>query len=162
MKKAWKIKIESPEEKLAGLCKILPEHMAKRMLMSRNLGIFERIVEEGIAPLLAATVLEDTLVALRRENVAVERIDEERLIAVFEEYRSGNITKAAIGELLRAVANEPQKEMSALVREKGLAKISGVELATLVKAENAQLGAIMAKYRLRVDAAEVQKLLKKN
>lgn len=161
LKKAGKIKIESPQEKLEGLCKLLPEHMAKRMLTSRNLGLFERIAREGIEPMLAATVLEDTLVALRRENVAVEKVTNEKLIAVFGEYKKGEITKAAIGELLRAVAFEPQKEMGALIREKGLAKISGEELASLVKAENAQLGAIMAKYRLRVDAAEVQKLLKK-
>jgi len=161
LKKAGKIEIESPQEKLAGLCKLLPEHMAKRMLMSRNLGIFERIVGEGIEPMLAATVLEDTLVALRRENVPVEKISEEKLTAVFEEYKNGAITKAAIGEVLRAAANEPEREIGSLVVEKGLAKITGEKLAALVKSENAQLGQIMAKYRLRVDAAEVQKLLKK-
>lgn len=161
LENAGKIKIQSPQEKLQALCKILPEAMAKRMLTSRNLALFEKLVGEGMDAPLVASVLEDTLVALRRENVPVERVDEGKLNGIFLAQKNGSIVKAAMGELLRAAANEPQKEINALIEEKGLGKISGKKLEALLKEEKGDFGAIMKKYRLRVDAAQVQKLLKK-
>ena len=161
LKEAADMKIQSPQEKLEGLCKILPQQMAKRMLTSRNFALFETLVKEGADAMLAAATLEDTLVALRREGVPVEGVGKEKLIAVFEAHKKGKITKAAIGELLRAAASEPATGLDALIGEKALGKISGKELEVLVKKENLPLGQIMAKYRLRVDAQEVQKLLKK-
>ena len=45
--------------------------MAKRMLKSKHLKTFEKLVGMGVEPMLAAATLEDTLVALRREGVEI-------------------------------------------------------------------------------------------
>jgi glutamyl-tRNA(Gln) amidotransferase subunit E len=60
---------ESLEEKQKKLEKMLNKELASRIIKSRHLHLFERLVEAGAEPMLAATTLEDTIVSLRREGV---------------------------------------------------------------------------------------------
>lgn len=62
--------------------------------------------------------------------------------------------KAAIPDILRGMCGGKNVREAA----KGLERISGVELKKLVK-EKKDFGAIMREYRLRVDAAELKKLI---
>lgn len=160
---------EMPEVKLAQLKKVLNPELAEKIMRSRNLPLFEKIAAEAKAdPTLVATTLEETLVSLRREGIAVEKISDEKMEELFSEFAKGGFAKAAIPEILKLVAAKPKEEISDLVGEGGLAKLSGKELEQAVGKELAAvpdkkkaIGAVMAKLRLRADPEEVMKLIKK-
>ena len=65
------------------------------MLKSRNLQLFEELVEAGAEPMLAASTLEQTLVELRREGLELGR-PREQLLELFAAYGKGLFVKAAI------------------------------------------------------------------
>lgn len=138
---------ESLEEKQARLKKLLNEEMAQKMLRSARLPLFEKLVKEGIDPMLVASTLENTLVALRREGV---QPNEQAVIEALQGHKQEKWVKAAIPEILK----DPTKKNE-------LQRISGKQLEKIAKEFEYNLGKIMQKYRLQVDAQELQKLLKK-
>ncbi len=149
---------ESLEEKQARLENLLNKEMAKKMLKSRSLHIFEKLVESGADPMLAATTIENTLVSLRREGVEIENV-EMALEKLFEEFSKGTFVKAAIPDVLKGMAKGASAE--SVIKVYRLQKISGKELEKLVENEGRDLKKIMAKYRLQVDPKEVAALIKK-
>ncbi|HSB46875.1 MAG TPA: Glu-tRNA(Gln) amidotransferase subunit GatE [Candidatus Bilamarchaeum sp.] len=149
---------ESLEDKKAKLEKLLNKEMAGRMLKSRNLHLFEKLVEGGAEPMLAATTLEDTLVSLRREGVEFEDA-EKTLGELFAEYKNGAFVKAAIPDILKGMAKGARVE--AVLKVFRLQRIAGKELEALVAENNGDMKAIMQKYRLQVDPAEVSAILRK-
>jgi glutamyl-tRNA(Gln) amidotransferase subunit E len=142
--------LEEKEKKLRG---ILNPEMAGRMLKSRNLQLFEGLVDAGAEPMLAAGTLEQTLVELRREGLEL-RNPKEDLAALFDEYKQGLFVKAAIPDVLRGMCGGKKVREAA----KGMERITGAELKKLVK-EKKDFGAIMREYRLRVDAGELKKAM---
>ena len=96
-------KTESLDNKRARLEKMLNKEMAARMLKSRNLHLFEMLIDAGADPMLAATTLEETVVSLRREGI--EFVDLEKSLAeLFSEYKKGSFVKAAIPDILKGMA----------------------------------------------------------
>ncbi|MBD3398002.1 Glu-tRNA(Gln) amidotransferase subunit GatE [Candidatus Micrarchaeota archaeon] len=146
--------LEAKERKLKEL---LNPEMAKRMLKSKHLKLFEKFVEMGVEPMLAATTLEDTLVALRREGTELKN-PEPALTTLFEHYLNGEFVKSAIVEILPGMAED--KQVQEILEEKNLRRITGEELKELVGKHNRDMGEIMKNYRLRVDAKEVKEILK--
>ncbi|MBD3389340.1 Glu-tRNA(Gln) amidotransferase subunit GatE [Candidatus Micrarchaeota archaeon] len=146
--------LEAKQSKLEGL---LNPEMAKRMLKSRHLKTFEKLVEMGVEPMLAATTLEDTLVALRREGREVHN-PEQVLPEVFRHYLEGKFVKAALPEILPEVSSG--RLLDEVIEEKGLRKITGEELKELMEKHNKDMGEIMRNYRLRVNAKEAKELIK--
>lgn len=142
------------EEKSGWLAGILNPEMAGRMLKSRNLQLFEELVNSGAEPMLAASTLEQTLVELRREGLELAG-PKESLLALFDEYKKGLFVKAAIPDVLRGMCRGKNVREAA----KGLERISGAELKKLIKEKNGDFGAIMREYRLRVDAGELKKAM---
>ncbi len=149
---------ESLEERTARLEKMLNREMAQRVLRSRNLHLFEKLVSAGADPMLAATTLEETIVSLRREGIEFADL-EKALTDLFSEYRKGSFVKAAIPDILRNMAKGARAE--AVIKVFRLQKISGKELEKLVEENNHDMKAVMQKYRLQVDPAEVSSMLKK-
>ncbi|MEW5996925.1 MAG: Glu-tRNA(Gln) amidotransferase subunit GatE [Candidatus Micrarchaeota archaeon] len=142
------------EEKEKKLRKILNPEMAGRMLKSRNLQLFEELVEAGAEPMLAASTLEQALVELRREGLELKN-PREQLMELFAEYGKGLFVKAAIPEILRGMCKGKNVREAAT----GLERITGAELRKLVKEKGKDFGKIMKEYRLRVDAAELKKAM---
>lgn len=124
------------------------------MLKSRNLPLFEELVEGGAEPMLVASVLEQTLVELRREGLELGR-PREQLLDLFSEYGKGLYVKAAVPEILRGMCRGKRAAEAA----EGLEKISGGELEGLVKEKGGDFGKIMREYRMRVDAKELKEAL---
>jgi Glu-tRNA(Gln) amidotransferase subunit E-like FAD-binding protein len=150
-------KTESLDEKKTRLEKILNKEMAGRILKSRHLHIFDRLVADGNDAMLVATTLEDTVVALRRESV--EFVDlEKTLAALFAEYKKGSFVKAAVPEVLKGMAKGAR--VDAVLKVFRLQKITGEALEKLVAENNFDMKTIMQKYRLQVDAADVAKAIK--
>ncbi len=147
---------EALEDKKARLLKLLGNaEMAERMLRSRNLALFERLVKDGAEPTLAASTLESTLVSLRREGVVLE--PDKALPELFALYNKGAFVKAAIPDILKDVAKGRPLSDAA----KDYSVISGKELEKIVKELGSDMKAIMSKYRTRVDPKELDKLIKK-
>ena len=149
---------ESLEDKKARLESLLNKEMAGRMLKSRNLHLFERLVSKGADPMLAATTMEDTMVSLKREGVQFED-PEKTLSELFEEYRKGAFVKAAIPDILKGMAKGARVE--AVLKVFRLQKVSGEALEGIAAECGYDMKAIMQKYRLQVDASEVAEVLKK-
>jgi glutamyl-tRNA(Gln) amidotransferase subunit E len=149
---------ESLEHKKEKLEKLLNKEMAGRMLKSRNLHLFEKLVAKGADPMLAATTLEETVVSLRREGVEFGD-PEKTLTEAFAEYKNGAFVKAAMPDLLKGMAKGARVE--AVLKVFRLQKVSGKELEALVSENNNDMKAIMQKYRLQVDPAEVSEIIKR-
>ena len=148
---------ESLEEKKQKLLKLLgsPE-MAHNMLRSRNLQLFERLIDQGANPMLAATTLENTLISLRREGIEIRNVDEV-LPDVFALFEKKKIVKSAIPDILKEVAKG--KIVGEVAKEYSI--ITGIELRKIVDSLNNDIKAIMSKYRTRIDPEELHKALKK-
>jgi len=147
---------ETLEEKKARLLKMLGNaEMADKMLRSRNLGLFERLVEGGAEPMLAASTLENTLVSLRREGAEIKEPGTV-LEELFALYRKGKFVKAAIPDILREAAKGKPVPDAA----KGYSIISGKELEKIAKELGFDIKAIMSKYRTRIDPKELDRILK--
>lgn len=153
-----KKRVAAPEEKLSELQGILNSEMAGKMLKSQNLAVFEKITGMGIEPMLAAATVENTLTALRREGVEIRDVGG-ILADLFSNYKKGLFAKAAIPEILKAMA--AGKGAAGAVEELGLRKISGKELENIVKECNFDMKEVMRKYRLRVESDEVQRAIAK-
>lgn len=140
--------------------RLLNPELAEKMLRSERLELFMELIGKKIDPTLAAVTLEDTMKTLRREGVNVARIGEERILGVFDDYQKGKIVKAAIPEVLRTIAMEPDRKIADIIRMKGLGRISGKELEKMLKEMNASnIGIVMSKHRLNVDPEELRALM---
>ena len=151
-------KSESLEVKKRKLDKTLNKEMSARVLRSRNLHLFERLVDAGADPMLAATTLEETVVSLRREGVEFADL-EKTLKELFAELKKGSFVKAAIPEVLKGMAKGARAE--AVLKVYRLQKITGPQLESIVEESGHDLKKIMQKYRLQVEPAEVARLLGK-
>ena len=145
-------------EKKARLEKMLNKDMAQAMLKSRNLHLFEKLVEQGNEPMLVANALENTLIALRRDGTEFNDL-EKTMKELFNEYKKGSFVKAAIPDVLKGMAKG--SPASVVLKVFRLQKITGPELEKLVAKEQCNQAIIMQKYRLQVDPAEVLQLVKK-
>lgn len=149
---------ESLDQKKTRLEKQLNKEMAARILRSRNLHLFEHLVNDGVDPMLAATTLEETLVSLRRDGIEFSDL-EDTLRDLFAEYRKGTFVKAAIPDVLRGMIKGARAE--AVVKVFRLGRLSGKDLETVVAENDFDMKKIMQKYRLQVDAQEVAEIIKK-
>jgi glutamyl-tRNA(Gln) amidotransferase subunit E len=149
--------MESLEDKKSRLEKMLNKEMAGRMLKSRYLHVFEKLVEGGADPMLVATTLEDTLVSLRREGTEFSDI-EKALSELFNEYKGGSFVKAAIPEVLKGMAKGAR--VDSVLKVYRLQKITGEALGAIAMEHDFDMKIIMQKYRLQVDAKEVAEVIK--
>lgn len=151
-------KTESLEKKQHKLEKMLNKEMASSILKSRHLHLFEKLVEAGADPMLVATTIENTLVSLRREEVEFKHM-EKTLIELFDEYKKDTFVKAAIPEVLKAMAKGARAE--AVLKVYRLQKITGDDLVDIVRESDFDMKKIMQKHRLQVDPQEVSQIIKK-
>ena len=127
---------EMPEEKLSKFVKVygLNEALARRMLNSYHLDLFEYIVEKmGIPATIVANTLEGVLKSLRRDGFPVENITDEKLIEVFKLLKNGVIAKEAIPEILQYLSENPEEDLDEIVDKLGLRAISMNELEKIVE-----------------------------
>lgn len=140
--------------------------LEEQMLWSPYLGLFSEIIEKtGVPGGIVAPILLEKTTQVRRSGVEVERISSEAMVRIFEEYKKGRITKAAIEEILKE-APATGERVESVIRSKKLERISGRALEKLVREMGKELSRgetisrIMNKYRLSVDGEELNKLLK--
>ncbi|MCX8197724.1 MAG: Glu-tRNA(Gln) amidotransferase subunit GatE [Candidatus Micrarchaeota archaeon] len=127
---------------------------------SPEFSVFAACVKKGIDAKFAASVISNTLQALKREGAPVSSLDEPKLIDFFESFQKRVFSKSASPEILRAMCQEGISASQA-AKKLGLQLVTGDELLSLISKEKLGISEFMAKHRLRVDAEEVQKAFKK-
>jgi glutamyl-tRNA(Gln) amidotransferase subunit E len=149
---------ESLDAKRTRLEKMLNKEMAGRIIKSRHLHLFEKLVKEGTEPMLVATTLEETIVSLRRDEVEFADL-EKTLTELFAEYKNGSFVKAAIPDILKGMAKGARVE--AVLKVMRLGKLTGKALEELVAQNDYDLKQVMQKARLQVDPQEVAQIIKR-
>ncbi|MEM3369943.1 MAG: Glu-tRNA(Gln) amidotransferase subunit GatE [Candidatus Micrarchaeia archaeon] len=150
---------------------LLNAEMAGKMIRSEKLNLFLELVEEGVNPTVAAVTCEDTIKSLRREGVDVNSLSEEKIKMILILYRDGKITKAAIPEVLKLVAEKKQEiaedmeEIEEIISSAKLMRISGEKLKEIIEKEGIksakEIQRLMAKYRLNIDPQEAMEMINK-
>ena len=170
---------ELPEQKLERLMKEygLNRKLANQVLDSEYSELFEEIVKEsGAAPTLVAATLTETMKALKRDGIEVWKVTDEKLFEIFRFVGAGRLAKEAIPEVITWLSKNEDKSVEDAVRSLGLYMLSDEEIERIVKetieknmeivkqrgkgAFGPLMGMIMQKYRGRVNAEKVSRLLK--
>lgn len=94
--------------------------LAEQVAYGRRMPLFERAVEMGVDPTLAAGTLESTVTELRRDGVPVENLGDEQFEQVFELVVDGEVAKEGLTELLAALAENPELSASEAAEQEGL------------------------------------------
>ncbi|MFW5922548.1 MAG: Glu-tRNA(Gln) amidotransferase subunit GatE [Halodesulfurarchaeum sp.] len=94
--------------------------LAEQVAFGRNFPAFERAIEAGVDPSLAATTVESTTTELRRDGVSVEHLSEDHFVDVLEAVRDGDLAKEGVGEVLRVLADAPELDVTAAIEEAGV------------------------------------------
>lgn len=170
---------ELPEQKMSRLVSGygLNQKLAKQILESQHAGLFETVTKEsGVSPTIIAVFLTETLKALKRDGVRVDRISESQIKEIFKHVGSGSLMKESISDVVICLSKNGGKTVQDAITALGLKAVSGDELETLVSkvlSENRNLmkergeagfgvimGFLMKDLRGKVDAARVSKVLK--
>ena len=170
---------ELPEQKMNRLVKEygLNQKLAKQVLDSQHAGVFETIIEEsGVSPTTVAVFLTETLKALKRDGVQVERISEDQTREIFRHVGSGSLMKESILDVVIWLSKSENRAVQEAISGLGLKMVSEDELEKLVSktiSENMELikergeasfgilmGVLMKGLRGKVDASRISKVLK--
>jgi glutamyl-tRNA(Gln) amidotransferase subunit E len=152
----------------------LDEALARQMAYSEKVGVFERAVEGGVKPTLAARTLLGTLRELSREGVDVDRLDDDAVIEVLARAESGTLAKEAIPGVLTAMGEGAHIDDAI---ERVAPAMSEEELLTLIRdvlstrtdfikergmgALGPLMGVVMKEARGKADGKLISELLKR-
>ena len=168
---------EMPEAKLSRYQKEydLNEKLAKQIIDSDYIQLFERLASEGISTTLLTVTLTEDLTKLRRDGVPVEDLTDTQISEAFFLVEEGVTVKETIPELLKYLAEHPEKTARQALDELGLEMLSENQLKAIIKdvvdsgsnliqergmgAMGPLMGAAMSKVRGKAKPQMVQKLL---
>ncbi|ELZ77380.1 glutamyl-tRNA(Gln) amidotransferase subunit E [Haloferax larsenii JCM 13917] len=102
--------------------------LADQVAYGRKMPLFEQAVDEGIDATFAAGLLESTLTELRRDDVAVENITDDHLLAVMHLVEDGDLAKEGVNDVLSTIAENPDLSAEEAVEEAGLSGVSEDEV----------------------------------
>lgn len=145
--------------------KIANDSIAEQLMLSPKYGLFKQVINSTKAdPEFVANFIVQKLTELRR-NSYVGELSEKQMIALFKSYGNGEITKAGVEEVAKALLKK-EIGVDGAIKDLNLRRVTGDELERLVKAELKRDGqdavkAIMSKYRLVVDGTELHGIISK-
>ncbi|SEL59028.1 Glu-tRNA(Gln) amidotransferase subunit GatE [Haloferax larsenii] len=102
--------------------------LADQVAYGRKMPLFEQAVQEGIDATFAAGLLESTLTELRRDDVAVENVTDDHLLAVMHLVEDGDLAKEGVNDVLSTIAENPDLSAEEAVEEAGLSGVSEDEV----------------------------------
>ncbi|MGB8779034.1 MAG: Glu-tRNA(Gln) amidotransferase subunit GatE [Candidatus Bathyarchaeia archaeon] len=170
---------ELPEQKLERLQKEyrLNDKLARQVLNSEYSELFENIVSQSkVPPTTIAAFMTETLKAIKRDGIRVEKVSDRQLSGIFSLVGEGKLAKEAISEVFTWLSKNEDRTIEEAIRELGLQAIPQAELEKLVTKiveENKELikkhgessfsvlmGIAMNNLRGKANAALVSKVLK--
>ncbi|MFB6229176.1 MAG: Glu-tRNA(Gln) amidotransferase subunit GatE [Halobacteriales archaeon] len=119
------VDVETPELLTEKVERYQEEHgldpgLAEQVAYGERMPLFERAVAVGVDPTLAASTVESTVTELAREGVPVEDLTDEAFEGVFERLAWGDLPQEAVGELLAALAEDPDFSVAEAIDRENL------------------------------------------
>lgn len=170
---------EPAEKKVARLIKHygLNEKLAKQISDSEYNELFEEIAKEtSVQASTVAAFLTETLKALRREGVQVEKVSDDRIKSIFKSVGSGELAKEAIADVFSWQSKNEGKTLQDAVAALGLKMFTEADLAKIIdrviagnrqqieklgkNASGMLMGAVMKEVRGKANTELVAKLLR--
>jgi len=171
---------ELPEQRLKRLMEEykLNQKLAKQISDSEYGDLFEVIVgQTGVSATVVAATLTETLKALKRDGVDVEKVADEQIIEIFRLVDSGETVKEAIPEIVGWLSKHEGAAVRGAIEDLGLGMISREELELMIEdllienkdlveergkgAFGALMGMVMDRVRGRVKAKLVSEVLRR-
>lgn len=171
---------ELPERRLERLMKEyrLNEKLARQVLDSEYALLFEEIAREsGVSPTTVAAVLTETVKALRRDGVEIDKIRDEQIKELFGFVGAGKTAKEAVPDILTWLSKHEGASVKAAIESLGLTMLSEAEIEKIIDdilTENERLvkergkaafgmlmGLVMRKVRGRANAELVSRILRR-
>jgi glutamyl-tRNA(Gln) amidotransferase subunit E len=112
----------------------LDETLAEQVATGQRWNLFEQAVEMDVDPTLAASTLESTVTELRRDDVPVENLADRHFLETFELLAEGELAKEGVGDLLAALADEPDLSAAEAAEAAGLGSAGEDEVREAVVA----------------------------
>ncbi len=169
---------EPAEKKVSRLIKQygLNEKLAKQLPDSEYNILFEEIVKQtGVQASTVAAFLTETIKALKRDGVKVEKVEDEQIKSIFKSVGSGELAKEAISNVFSWLSQNEDKTVQDAVQALGLKMFTEADLTPIVDriiAVNKQqidklgknaygmlMGAVMKEVRGKANTELVAKLL---
>jgi len=170
---------EPPEEKMNRLMREygINEKLARQLLDSEYQDLFEFIAKEvSVSPTVIAATLTETLKALKRDGVDIDRVSNEQILGVFKLIDSGKTTKEAWPEIFAWLAEHEEAKTIEALEQIGLTMIPQEELEAMIdrmidqnvalirerkdKAFGILMGMVMKEVRGRGKPETISKILK--
>lgn len=157
------------DQEVSALSKDLKDaQLANTLILSGKLPLYKAIAGgTSVDRRFIASVLLQKMTELRRKGYAVDLIRDEDIIAVFQRYDGGTVTKQAIEEVIKALS-EGHTDIDKIIADGSLRRISGKALKDLVSSFSKTVQSsskddlrnrIMAKYRLVIDGEELNRII---
>jgi len=150
--------------------------LAETLVNDERDELFEELVEMGVKPSLAASILVVVLKGLKKE-VPIDKITEDHVKEAFQLYLDGKIAKEAFEGIFKELAKNPEKTAEQVAEEKELTLLSKEEVERIIDeviqanvdvirakgmgAMGMIMGRAMAKLRGRADGRLVSSLVRK-
>ncbi|MEM3566757.1 MAG: Glu-tRNA(Gln) amidotransferase subunit GatE [Candidatus Bathyarchaeia archaeon] len=170
---------ELPEQRLERLMReyALNQKLAKQLMDSEYTELFETIAKESkVTPTTVAVFLTETIKALKRDGIPVEKVSETKIREVFKALGAGEITKEALPDIVAWLSKNEEKTVKEAVESLGLKTLTKEELEKIIEgiiAKNKNLieksgakafgiimGMVMKEVRGRANAETVSQLIK--
>ncbi|MEM3666342.1 MAG: Glu-tRNA(Gln) amidotransferase subunit GatE [Candidatus Bathyarchaeia archaeon] len=171
---------ELPEQKLQRLMReySLNEKLAKQLMDSEYTGLFETVAKETkISPTIIAVFLTETMKALKRDGIPVEKISEKQIREIFKSLSLGEIAKESLPDIAAWLAKHEGQGVKDAIDSLGLKTISKEELEKIIddiitqnrdlveksgaKAFGLIMGLVMREVRGRANAGLVNEILRR-
>jgi len=171
---------ELPEQKMKRLTKEygLNLKLVKQILNSEYTDLFEMLAQETkVSPTVIAVAMTETMKALKRDGIEVERISDDQLKELFHLVDAGETAKEAIPDIITWLSKHENATAEKAVKSLGLTMISQEELEKMIddlirenrglieKRKKSALGSIMGmvmkRTRGRVKVESVSEILKR-
>jgi len=147
----------------------LSDDLARQILRSDYLELFEKIIKKKVEPSVVASVFVNIIKELEREGINVKIIGEDKFIEIFDYLSKKKMMKEGIPDILRYMSENPNAKLPDIIKELDLKPINMTELKKIVKDVitqpnmelNKAIGIVMSKVRGRIDPQIVIKIVKK-
>jgi glutamyl-tRNA(Gln) amidotransferase subunit E len=131
------VEVETPELLTETVGRYQREHgldpdLAEQVAYGERMPLFERAVEIGVDPTLAASVVESTVTELAREGVPVENLPDGAFEGVFGKLAVGDLPQEGVGDLLAALAENPDLSVEEGIEREGLGGVDEAEVREVV------------------------------
>ncbi len=106
--------------------------LAEQVAYGRRMPLFETAVDRGVDATFAASVLESTVIELRRDGVSVENLLDDHFLSVFGLVAEDDLAKEGVGDVLTVLADQPELTAEAAIEAAGLGGVDDSEVREII------------------------------